>query len=253
MTNFYKSISFAGLGFLRSRHLAQLQKIEGDAQTLLTDLALRHGANFENIRSQIGQELFVLYSLYWKRDGYFVEFGATNGIDLSNTYLLERDFGWKGILSEPANVWHAELIKNRTAKIDLNCVWSETGKSLPFAVASNAELSTVGNFSNADAHKTSRNSAKWTSVNTISLNDLLERYKAPQVIDYLSIDTEGSEFEILKNFNFNKYIFSIITCEHNFTDQRELIYDLLTRNDYVRTFEGLSRWDDWYVHASILK
>ena len=40
---------------------------------------------------------------------------------------------------------------------------------------------------------------------------------------------------------------------HLLADQRKLIYDLLTRNNYVRTFEGLSRWEDWYVHASILK
>ena len=60
---------------------------------------------FENItesQSQLGQGLLVLSQLDFKKNGYFVEFGTTDGITLSNSYLLEKKFGWKGILSEPA-------------------------------------------------------------------------------------------------------------------------------------------------------
>lgn len=248
---FYKSVSFAGFGVLRANHLTQLQRIEDDARGLLMELAMRHGAISDNAKSQIGQDLFALYSLDWKRGGYFVEFGATNGVDLSNTFLLEKDFGWTGILAEPAKIWHADLINNRSAIIDFDCVWKESGLSLPFAVVESAEFSTLGAFSQSDAHKKTRKSAGWQAVNTVSLNDLLERHGAPAAIDYLSIDTEGSELEILKAFDFDRHTFSIITCEHNFSNQRKDIYDLLVRNGYVRVFDGLSRWDDWYVHASI--
>lgn len=251
MEKFYKTLSFAGLGILRANHLTQLQKIEEDAHGLLKELALRQGATPEHVKSQIGQDLFALYSLSWKRGGYFVEFGATNGVDLSNTYLLEKDFEWAGILAEPAKIWHTELAKNRSAAIDFDCVWKESGQSLPFAVVESAEFSTLGDFAGGDAHKRSRKSATWQKVSTVSLNDLLERHGAPAVIDYLSIDTEGSEFEILNAFDFSRHTFSVITCEHNFSNQRKNIYDLLVRNNYVRVFDGLSRWDDWYVHASM--
>ena len=50
-------------------------------------------------RSQLRQDLFVIFELKGKKRGYFVEFGATNGIDLSNTYLLETEFSWTGILA----------------------------------------------------------------------------------------------------------------------------------------------------------
>lgn len=251
MKNFYKTLSFAGLGILRAKHLTQLQKIEEDAHGLLQELAVRQGATPEHVKSQMGQDLFALYSLNWKRGGFFVEFGATNGVDLSNTYLLEKDFDWIGILAEPAAVWHAELTRNRSVAIDFDCVWKESGLSLPFAVVDSAEFSTLGDFADGDAHKKARKSSAWQTVNTVSLNDLLERHAAPAVIDYLSIDTEGSEFEILNAFDFSRYTFSVITCEHNFSNQRKNIYDLLVRNNYVRVFDGLSRWDDWYVHASI--
>jgi len=56
--------------------------------------------------SQNYQDVFVLYQTKYKRDGYFVEFGATDGKIISNSLLLEQKYGWKGILSEPNPVWH---------------------------------------------------------------------------------------------------------------------------------------------------
>ena len=78
---------------------------------------------------------------------------------------------------------------------------------------------------------------------------ILDKYNAPEIIDYLSIDTEGSEFEILKNFDFGKYKFNVITCEHNFTPVREKIFKLLSENGYLRKYSDLSKWDDWYVRS----
>jgi hypothetical protein len=79
------------------------------------------------------------------------------------------------------------------------------------------------------------------------LNDLLLKYDAPKNMDYLSIDTEGSEFEILENFNFSKYSFKVITCEHSYEPKRDKIFELLTSKGYARVYEGLSKWDDWYI------
>ena len=63
----------------------------------------------EKSRAQLKQDIFVLLETGFKRDGYFVEFGATNGVDLSNSWLLEKAFGWTGILAEPARIWHDDL------------------------------------------------------------------------------------------------------------------------------------------------
>lgn len=76
-------------------------------------------------KSQLRQDLFVLSELEFKRNGYFVEFGATNGIELSNTYILEEEFEWNGILAEPAKCWHEDLKINRKCHIDTDCVWRD--------------------------------------------------------------------------------------------------------------------------------
>ena len=88
-------------------------------------------------------------------------------------------------------------------------------------------------------------------VNTISLIALLKKYNAPKEIDYLSVDTEGSELDILSAFDFNEYRFNCITIEHNFTENREKLKFLLEQNGYKRVFEHLSKWDDWYIAESL--
>ena len=198
--------------------------------------------------SQLNQDFFVLQELAWKTGGYFVEFGATNGFTYSNSLLLEREFGWTGILAEPARIWNQALRKsNRTASLVFDCVWSRTGETLTFNEADWAELSTIGEFEQNDNHN--RHRTRSYKVNTISLLDMLKQQGSPKVIDYLSIDTEGSEYEILRAFDFQSYRFNCITCEHNHTEYRGKIHDLLASHGYRRKFEEFSEFDDWYVYA----
>lgn len=102
-------------------------------------------------------------------------------------------------------------------------------------------------YANSDHHREKRSGASTYEVRTISLVDLLALYKAPSVIDYLSIDTEGSELDILSAFDFSKYTVRLITVEHNYTSNRESIHALLARHGYHRVFSELSAWDDWYI------
>jgi len=200
-------------------------------------------------KAQFRQDLFALAESKVKSNGFFVEFGATNGVDLSNTHLLEKEFGWRGILAEPARIWHDALMKNRDCIIEKKCVWSNTGSKLTFKEVGNPDLSTVESFSSSDSYADLRKYAKTYEVETISLADLLDKHGAPKTIDYLSVDTEGSEFEILSNFNFEKYEFAVITCEHNYSPMRSSIYELLVSKGYVRKFQDLSQYDDWFVRT----
>ena len=198
-------------------------------------------------KSQYAQELFALSELKFKREGFFVEIGATNGISFSNTYMLESEFGWNGILAEPAKCWHKDLEMNRNCYIEKKCIYSTSGLELVFNETQARMLSTIDSFSESDSWGSSRLKGKRYVVESISLNDLLSKYDAPSSIDYLSIDTEGSEFEILSKVDFSMYNFAVITCEHNNTKNREKIYRLLTNNGYVRKFENFPFAEDWYI------
>jgi FkbM family methyltransferase len=209
-------------------------------------------SNFSSSFAQAQQDLLVLSVLGTKRDGFFVEFGATDGRVLSNTLLLERDFGWRGILAEPGKLWHERLRRNRpNTTLDFRCVWSESGQQIAFNETVHGEHSTIESFSRNDLHTSAREGGSVYLVQTVSLVDLLEEHNAPATVDYLSVDTEGSEFEILASVDFDRYTFRVITCEHNFTPQREKIYNLLSGKGYRRVLTSVSRFDDWYIHESV--
>ena len=187
-------------------------------------------------KAQFRQDLFVLKELKIKRNGFFVEFGATDGVSGSNTFLLEKEFGYKGILAEPNPKQRKNIEKKRSAIIVEECVWAKSGE--------NVNLTDDGDLSTVDLIKDNKFSF---TVKTISLTDMLEKHNAPSLIDYLSIDTEGSEFDILSSHDFSKYNFSVITVEHNYTEQREKIHKLLSEKGYLRKYKELSMQDDWYV------
>ena len=199
--------------------------------------------------SQLCQDLFVLSSLDFKRGGFFVEFGAAEGVGLSNTWLLEKQFGWRGILSEPARSYAPELRANRDCSIDTRCVWSRSGETIAFREASNRVLSTIDRFSEGDMHSAARKEGVTYDVLTVSLSDLLAEHGAPSDPDFLSIDTEGSELEILSTFDFRRWPFKVICCEHAYTSARQPLFELLTARGYTRVHEDISQFDDWYVLA----
>jgi FkbM family methyltransferase len=194
-------------------------------------------------KSQLGQD--VLAASIFGDNGFFVEFGAADAENISNTYLLEKDHGWKGILVEPNPIFH-ESLKSRECIVDHRCVYTKTGELISFiSVDEMSELSTITDYTESDRWASNRKRGTQFEVETVSLDDLLEFHNAPSTIEYVSIDTEGSEFDILSAFSFNKDI-KLFTIEHNYTDSREKIYDLMVYNGYTRILEELSAWDDWY-------
>lgn len=201
----------------------------------------------EQSQSQLRQDVFALAMNGFKRNGFFVEFGATNGKSLSNTYLMEKNFGWKGILAEPAIDWHESLKANRSCAIDTRCVWSASGETVLFTQAPRRANSSVSAY--VPIRRRLRGNTY--EIGTVSLNDLLDHHGAPSQIDFLSVDTEGSEFEILNAVNWSKWSFGVITVEHMFTEKRQLIFDLLTGHGYHRVYEDASNYDDWYVSSAI--
>lgn len=206
----------------------------------------------EKSRAQLYQDIFALHFNGYQKNGFFVEFGATNGVDLSNTYLLEKDLGWKGILAEPLPYWHKALKANRNCSIDTRCVHSKTGQQVIFAnTVSSPELSGIEDCLPNDMNYEGRKNRERLKVETVSLLDLLLQNNAPQKIDYLSMDTEGSELEILSAFDFQRYDINVITLEHNYVSvSREALCKLLSQNGFTRVCTSISRWDDWYVHRS---
>lgn len=203
--------------------------------------------------SQIGQDLDVVRKYNSKRNGFFVDIGASDGITYSNTYLLEKEYGWNGICVEVIPSKYNELINNRhSSKCCYKAVYHTTNIYVKFNIANGCDL-----FSGIDETLTCEKHKEWIDkdktvidVETITLTDLLNQNNAPSFIEYLSLDTEGSEYEILKGFDYSKYTFGYIDVEHNFEEPtRTNIRKLLEENGYIYICEN--KWDDCYKHKSV--
>ena len=207
--------------------------------------------------SQIGQDLEVLKFYNNKKDGYFIEIGASDGISLSNTYILEKNYGWTGICVEPIPSDFEKLQKNRSCLCYDYAVYNTSNLVLPFAIKNfnmcSGLVNTLDNevvindvIYNRDVN---HDLNQIINVKTISFSDLLKKSDAPKFIEYLSIDTEGSELEILSSIDFNTYKFGMIDVEHNFVEpRRSKIRELLEKNNYIYNKEN--QFDDNYIYKT---
>lgn len=202
--------------------------------------------------SQCMQDQFVHENYFLnKRDGVFIDIGAHDGISLSNTYFFEKNLGWKGICIEPIPEVFAALQGNRTCSCLQGCIGAKNERGAPFLRISGPLEMFSGLINKYDPQHLSRierelkeygGTCKLIKVDCYRLNDLLEMNGLTHV-DFMSIDTEGGELEILKSIDFDKFQIDVITVENNYKDP-ELACFMLSKNyAHVRSLE----WDELFV------
>jgi hypothetical protein len=202
------------------------------------DIVLDKLTNVELSESQYHQDLWVLHTLNYKRNGFFVDVGAAHYQKLSNTYYLEKEFGWNGICIEGNGFFFEELVTNRSAKCVQAYVSTDTeltrichSKKTP----GDAKDHGFGDF--LEDHNTGLTPSMGYSIITPKLlMDILIANNAPSVIDYLSIDIEGADFPVLQTIDFDRYTFMTITIEDNIPSYTFPIIRFLNSRGY--TFSG---------------
>ncbi|MFF8380224.1 FkbM family methyltransferase [Streptomyces sp. NPDC015661] len=196
----------------------------------------------------------MVHALNGLRGGFFLDAGASDGVDASNTHLLETAYGWSGICVEPNPLLYAELVRNRRCHRVNCCLYDRPGE-VDFV-----EAGTVGGILDAyhPALLACARHVLGTSPGTPpptvrrparTVRSVLRACGAPPVLDYWSLDTEGSELAILKSFPFDEYAVRVLTVEHNWLPARAEVRGFLEARGY--------RWaaelgcDDCYVHPSV--
>ena len=155
-------------------------------------------------------------------NGFFIECGANDGVDQSNTWYFEKILNWSGILIEPLNIQFRELKKNRSKKnkfFNLALCSSEAENILLM------EDNDLQSKSIIDSSKTAK--SNFESVNSQTLTKVLDEISAPDLIDFFSLDVEGFEHQVIKGINFDKYNFKYFLIE---TKNDEVINFLINKN-----------------------
>lgn len=190
------------------------------------------------------QDRWVLDILGGKEGGYFVDIGASNGRGANNTYALERYYGWDGVCIEANDAWFRELSRMRSCACEHVVVYSTTG-TVEF-IEPDKHPGYGGVLENLRKAK----QRFWDDGGNMvikpcdTLENILDRHNAPSTIDYLSIDVEGSELAILRDFPFLRYRFKAISIEGNSCN------DLLLAQGYVMVQNPYASvdWEYFFVY-----
>ncbi|MEH6836206.1 MULTISPECIES: FkbM family methyltransferase [Falsihalocynthiibacter] len=212
-----------------------------DSKLVLEFVYFTHG--------QLLQDLFAILASKGKHGGTFVEVGVGSGRRISNTFVLEKELGWTGILVEPNISSHASIRALRSSFLETRAAASKSGLKLQFEeVMDDGEFSRL---SGANGHTVDASRIKRYDVETITLNDIFAASDMPDRIDFLSLDTEGSEVDILAGLDLDRYTFGAMAIEHNHnpTALADLRRILLPKG-YKQVLEHLSGFDAWFVHSS---
>lgn len=227
---------------LSRARFAELTKNRGESNETVRFLAFCAVFGSKS-RSQLFQDLWVLFETASLTNGFFVEFGADDGVTNSNTLLLEQAFGWKGILAEPNPAQADQAADARNAALDRRCVWSVDGVELELEVGDDPQLSTA---SLPGSTGSARENPGFFSVESVSLESLLNDHGAPRHINYMSIDVEGAELPIIEAFDWSSWQIDLVSIEHNGRADEAEIDQLMARVGYSRRFRELSHFDGWY-------
>ena len=171
------------------------------------------------------EDEFVINYFSNKTNGFLLDISAADGVTGSNSFKLIDDYNWGGILVEPCAA-HTQNLKLLYDDLpDVHCFFG--------AINNNKESITFfehyGKFIGHSNTVTSNNSTHSYDVKCVSINDLLEQYNAPNEIDFISLDIEGSESEVLDYFNFDKYKVKLWCIEES-----ERFRELLSSKGYAK-------------------
>lgn len=203
--------------------------------------------------SQIGQDQYYIENIIkYKKNGFFLDIGANNGIHDSNTATLEFFYEWTGICIEANPFLIEDLKKNRPySKVANYAAWFKDDV-LDLEVTSSNNKGIRGDLlSRININNRNDNYFKQhfiqdktnIQVKAKKVTEILrDFYDFPLSIDYCSIDIEGSEMEALNGIDFNKIDIKFMTIEHgDRPGYKEKICEYLANYGYI--LHRINKWD----------
>lgn len=213
-------------------------------------------SNSQRSYSQWCQDLFVMWALDDMQGGRYVEIGGADGVTHSNTLALQRTLGWSGTLVEP-DPQMFKVLKQTRGTVDTvrQAAIAPDGGVGTGVLRRMGQLSSLTGWEGDDMHaEMRRSSSDLVSVELIDIHSVLALTGR---IDYLSLDVEGAELDIIEGIDWTRVEAPrVITVEHNFREaQRLKMLGLLSQRGYREVFPEqawLTRGDLWMAHRDVV-
>ena len=191
--------------------------------------------------SQVGQDK-TISDLFLGKAGFFVELASNDAVYISNTYSLENNDNWEGICVE-ANGNYIWGLSHRKCQVVSAVAWNVTGDTVDFTYTDDQVLGGVISAETDNKQKTEG----MRRLPTISLTQILDDSDAPRTIHYLSLDVEGAEEIIMRDFAFEKYTILAMTVERPSAN----LIEILRANNLLYVMDHGSFGDKLFVHTTV--
>ncbi len=185
--------------------------------------------------------------------GYYLDLGACMPVKYSNTFLLQDEFGWSGVLVEANPMLVPDLERERSGDRTVVVAKGVGARSSTEELVEYGPLSSLGRTASSDLYgdlRAQRVAAGGNvlTVDVVGIAELLAQVGAPARIHYASIDIEGADLEVVEAFPFDQYDVRLLTIEHNFNDEVLTALDArLLPLGFQRVLRRWSSIDAWYV------
>lgn len=192
--------------------------------------------------SQDKQDLYLETNVFkGYKNGTFIDVGAHDGKRINNTLYFEENNNWKGINIEPIKEVYDNLIANRPKCININCaVYNKNSEEIEFIrnIGYTEMISGIKEtFDPRHANRLKNENNHFGSSTTIikvptkTLESICNDHNISHV-NYLSIDVEGAEYEVIQSINFEKVFIDVIGFENNYNDTSIPIVEFLEKRKY---------------------
>jgi FkbM family methyltransferase len=192
--------------------------------------------------SQDNQDKYLETNIFkGYKNGFYVDVGSHDGISINNTLYFEKNNNWTGINIEPIKKVFDKLVINRPNNINLNCAVCNNDGETDFLCNTGYTEMISGIKDNFDMrhfyrlHRENQLMGSTTEVikvKTKKLETILDENNINH-INYLSIDVEGAEFEVIKSINFDKVFIDVIGFENNYNDVSVPIVEYLENKGFI--------------------
>jgi len=187
----------------------------------------------DSYRSQNGEDRWLDAHFGGKHSGFFVEVGAYDGVNLSNTYHFEQS-GWGGVLIEPDPDMAERCRRDRPRSRTFQCAAGASVGEISFYKVAGGEAYSTTSLSAAHRERLERMGLAWREVKVAvrTLDSILEEAHAPSV-DFVSIDVEGGELAVLKGFDLRRWKPGVVIVETNAAVRSPAVRRYFVANGYA--------------------
>lgn len=202
--------------WVRNKYVAA----DPEYQEYCRDLLL---SNNQQSTSEFAQDLFVYFNFFKKwpmldKTGFYVDSGANDAKEISNTFFFDKCLGWKGLCVEPLEKYHARLQSLRSCELIKECISSQKHTLQITGDGPNAAVGSLGVGKSIDCNP---------------LHAMLKSRGHKLHVDFWSLDVEGHEISVLQSINFTEIYIGVVMIEDFWVPSRELDL-LMSRNGFLK-------------------